>query len=160
MSEIKIKLTIDECIAFADEWSRGMTIHEGSQGWRIVCMLLADEVRRLSVVETENAVQRLQIDHLKAELVRLREQEPYAYETYKGYLLHAGNPEVSNHSNPKPLYTEPQSAQAIPAELLAWANDFEPIIEMDDENTVSEKITRNVARKFVREQLDKMKGES
>lgn len=44
---MRIKMTIEECIAFADEWSRGMTVHEGSQGWRVVCMLLANEVRRL-----------------------------------------------------------------------------------------------------------------
>ncbi|MCK0507938.1 hypothetical protein [Aromatoleum anaerobium] len=44
---MKIKMTIDECLDFADEWSRGMTIHEGSQGWRVVCMLLAEEVRRM-----------------------------------------------------------------------------------------------------------------
>lgn len=39
-------MTIDEALEFADEWSRGMTINEGSQGWRVVCMLLAEEVRR------------------------------------------------------------------------------------------------------------------
>jgi len=44
---MKLKMTIDECLEFADEWSRGMTIHEGSQGWRVVCLLLADEVRKL-----------------------------------------------------------------------------------------------------------------
>ncbi len=42
---MKLKMTIDECLEFADEWSRGITIHEGSQGWRVVCMLLAKEVR-------------------------------------------------------------------------------------------------------------------
>ncbi len=44
---MKVKMSIDECIEFADEWSRGMTIHEGSQGWRVACMLLANEVRLL-----------------------------------------------------------------------------------------------------------------
>ena len=39
---MKIKMTIDECLEFADEWARGCTFHEGSQGWRVVCMLLAD----------------------------------------------------------------------------------------------------------------------
>ena len=37
-----------EALEFADEWSRGMTLHEGSQGWRVVCLLLAEEVRRLT----------------------------------------------------------------------------------------------------------------
>jgi hypothetical protein len=42
-----VKMTIDECLAFADEWVRGMTFHAGSNGWRVVCMLLAREVRSL-----------------------------------------------------------------------------------------------------------------
>ena len=44
---MKLNMTIDEALEFADEWSRGMTLHEGSQGWRVVCMLLAEEVRRM-----------------------------------------------------------------------------------------------------------------
>ena len=44
---MQVKMMIDECIAFADEWSRGMTLYEGAQGWRVVCMLLANEVRRM-----------------------------------------------------------------------------------------------------------------
>lgn len=48
---MKVKMTIEEAIEFADEWSRGMTLHEGSQGWRVVCLLLAEEVRRLTQVE-------------------------------------------------------------------------------------------------------------
>lgn len=43
---MKLKMTIAEALEFADEWSRGLTLHEGSQGWRVVCMLLAEEVRR------------------------------------------------------------------------------------------------------------------
>jgi hypothetical protein len=42
-----MSMTIDEALKFADEWSRGVTIYPGAQGWRVVCMLLADEVRRL-----------------------------------------------------------------------------------------------------------------
>lgn len=44
---MKLKMTVDDALEFADEWVRGMTIHEGSQGWRVVCMVLAEEVRRL-----------------------------------------------------------------------------------------------------------------
>lgn len=40
-------MTIDECLAFADEWSRGVTLYPGAQGWRVVCMLLAEEVRAM-----------------------------------------------------------------------------------------------------------------
>lgn len=31
-------------------------------------------------------------------------QEPDAYVTYKGYLLHAADPKVANHSQPEPLF--------------------------------------------------------
>ena len=44
---MRLKMTLDEALAFADEWSRGMTLHEDAQGWRVVCMLLAAEVERL-----------------------------------------------------------------------------------------------------------------
>lgn len=44
---MQIKMTIDECLEFADEGAKGCPFHEGSQGWRAVCMLLANEVRRL-----------------------------------------------------------------------------------------------------------------
>lgn len=43
---MKIKMTIDQALEFSDEWVSGMTFHEGSQGWRVVCALLAEEVRR------------------------------------------------------------------------------------------------------------------
>lgn len=39
-------MTIEEALSFADEWSKGLTLHEGAQGWRVVCMVLAEEVRR------------------------------------------------------------------------------------------------------------------
>lgn len=40
-------MTVDEAIAFADEWTKGQTFYEGAQGWRVVCAVLAAEVRRL-----------------------------------------------------------------------------------------------------------------
>jgi hypothetical protein len=48
---VKLKMTIEEALYFADEWSRGMTLTEGSQGWRVVCLLLAEEVRRQQPIE-------------------------------------------------------------------------------------------------------------
>jgi hypothetical protein len=44
---MQVKMTIDEALEFADEWVQGMTFHEESQGWRVVCAVLAAEVRRL-----------------------------------------------------------------------------------------------------------------
>lgn len=43
---MKLAMTIDEALEFADEWSRGLTLYEGAQGWRVVCMMLAEEVRK------------------------------------------------------------------------------------------------------------------
>ncbi|MHA3728014.1 DUF551 domain-containing protein [Yersinia enterocolitica] len=34
--------------------------------------------------------------------------EPVAYMTYKGYLIHAGDPKLSEYSDPEPLYDAPQ----------------------------------------------------
>ena len=48
MSEnLKLDMTVDEALAFAEEWTRGMTLHAGSQGWRVVCLLLGEEVKAL-----------------------------------------------------------------------------------------------------------------
>ena len=41
------RMTVAEALAYADEWVRGMTFHAGSEGWRVVCKVLADEVQRL-----------------------------------------------------------------------------------------------------------------
>jgi alanine-alpha-ketoisovalerate/valine-pyruvate aminotransferase len=48
---MKLAMTIDEAMEFADEWSKGLTLYEGAQGWRVVCMLLAEEVRRQRGIE-------------------------------------------------------------------------------------------------------------
>ena len=40
-------MQIEQALQFADQWSEGHTFYEGSQGWRVVCAVLAAEVRRL-----------------------------------------------------------------------------------------------------------------
>jgi translation elongation factor EF-Ts len=40
-------MTVDEALEIADECVQGMALHEGSKGWRVVCMVLASEVRRV-----------------------------------------------------------------------------------------------------------------
>jgi hypothetical protein len=44
---MNFKMTVDDALEYADEWNRGRTVHEDSQGWRTVCLILAEEVRRL-----------------------------------------------------------------------------------------------------------------
>ena len=43
------------------------------------------------------------------------EFKPVAFETYKGYLLHADDPRVLAHSDPSPFYTADQLQQAYEA---------------------------------------------
>jgi hypothetical protein len=50
---MKVKMTIDEVLEYADEWVKGMTFHEESQGWRVVCMVLASEVRLLRKLKVQ-----------------------------------------------------------------------------------------------------------
>lgn len=45
-------MTVEEALEFADEWTNGHTFHDGSQGWRVVCMVLAKEVRQQRELET------------------------------------------------------------------------------------------------------------
>lgn len=39
-------MTVDEALELADEWTKGATFHADSQGWKAVCAVLAEEVRR------------------------------------------------------------------------------------------------------------------
>ncbi|MEB2715821.1 DUF551 domain-containing protein [Citrobacter freundii] len=60
-------------------------------------------------------------------------EEPVAYMTYKGYLLHAGDPKVSEYSEPTPLYTAPQQAPVVPDELLSAMEEVLRISDRDHE---------------------------
>jgi len=43
----QLRMTVDEALGWADEWARGRTFYTDSQGWAVVCVILANEVRRL-----------------------------------------------------------------------------------------------------------------
>lgn len=52
--------------------------------------------------------------------------EPVAYMTYKGYLLHAADPKVSEYSDPEPLYDAPPVPEInTSSELTALLNAVE-----------------------------------
>ena len=38
-------MDVNEALQFADEWTKGHTFYEGLQGWRVVCAVLAAEIR-------------------------------------------------------------------------------------------------------------------
>lgn len=40
-------MKLEEALQWADQWTEGQTFYEGMQGWRVVCAVLAAEVRRL-----------------------------------------------------------------------------------------------------------------
>ena len=46
-------MKIEEALNYADEWAKSQTFYEGMQGWRVVCAVLAAEVRRLRVPAVE-----------------------------------------------------------------------------------------------------------
>lgn len=48
----------------------------------------------------------------------MRKIKPVAFMTYKGYLLHAADPKVKEHSNPEPLYTR-EVLEAIASAVYA-----------------------------------------
>jgi hypothetical protein len=50
---MKLRMTVNDALNYADTWSHGHTFHEGSEGWRVVCMILAEEVRRLREQKTD-----------------------------------------------------------------------------------------------------------
>lgn len=51
------------------------------------------------------------IEEMARQLLASMEQEPVAYMTYKGYLLHAADPKLAEYSEPMPLYAAPQLPQ-------------------------------------------------
>lgn len=44
--EIFNAMDVETALAFADKWIDGVTVYNGMDGWRIVCAVLATEVRR------------------------------------------------------------------------------------------------------------------
>lgn len=43
-------MDVNEALQWAGQWTEGQTFYEGMQGWRVVCAVLAAEVRRLQAV--------------------------------------------------------------------------------------------------------------
>lgn len=127
MSEnLKLDMTVDEALAFAEEWTRGMTLHAGLQGWRVVCLLLGEEVRALredsakawAAVRSSNQVsideRKLQarINELESQIAELRQGgEVVAYVRADEVILAKhwrGGP--AGPDGWEPLYTRPQPA--------------------------------------------------
>lgn len=94
---MKLKMTIEEALEFADEWSRGLTLYEGAQGWRVVCLLLAEEVRRRHGIGGELIVARRERDELAAAVrqtldnnIHLADGEVCTLKSLKDALLAVG----------------------------------------------------------------------
>ncbi|ELI8238954.1 hypothetical protein RSG04_002287 [Yersinia enterocolitica] len=56
----------------------------------------------------ENGLTRSEQMELARIALAAKRAEPVAYITYKGYLIHAGDPKLSEYSDPEPLYDAPQ----------------------------------------------------
>ena len=59
-------MNIEEALEYANEWTKGSTFNEHSTGWRIVCAVLAAEVRHLrkSTVAAQRILSGLNQDNL------------------------------------------------------------------------------------------------
>ena len=67
---------------------------------------------------------------LALQLLASMEQEPVAYMTYKGYLLHADDPKLAEYSEPMPLYAAPQLPQpAVVPDAIEIDDDFDSAFE-------------------------------
>ncbi len=67
---------------------------------------------------------------LALQLLASMEQEPVAYMTYKGYLLHADDPKLAEYSEPMPLYAAPQLPQpAVVPDAMEIDDDFDSAFE-------------------------------
>jgi hypothetical protein len=73
---MQVKMTVDEALEFADEWAQEMTFHEDSQGWRVVCAVLALEVRRLdgdnNRLKKENLILNLQLLNTEQNFIEVK----------------------------------------------------------------------------------------
>ncbi|HHH1420811.1 TPA: DUF551 domain-containing protein [Yersinia enterocolitica] len=52
--------------------------------------------------------------------------EPVAYITYNGYLIHAGDPKLSEYSDPQPLYDTPPLNSQVPLGSWIKCSDHRP----------------------------------
>jgi len=63
---------------------------------------LADKNTRCKVSWDERVAMAKELQALRKAF-----SEPVAYMTYKGYLIHAGDPKLTEYSEPEPLFTKP-----------------------------------------------------
>lgn len=72
--------------------------------------MIGDErLEALSDINHVGSILGQEITAMAKELLALRKafSEPVAYMTYKGYLIHAGDPKLTEYSEPEPLFTKP-----------------------------------------------------
>lgn len=52
-NEMRVRMTVSEALEYADQWTQGQTFNAGSEGWRVVCAVLAAEVRRGALTDEQ-----------------------------------------------------------------------------------------------------------
>jgi hypothetical protein len=87
---MQVKMTVDDALEFADEWVQGMTFHEESQGWRVVCAVLASEVRRLRDINSLDLYQTLKRKNLilRQQLLKLEQDFIELEDNLEGLSFH------------------------------------------------------------------------
>lgn len=64
-----LKMTVDDALERADDWTRGLTLHPLSDGLRVGILVLATEVRRL---RAESERLRAEVERRRADAARYR----------------------------------------------------------------------------------------
>ncbi|ENO8655828.1 DUF551 domain-containing protein [Yersinia enterocolitica] len=77
----------------------------------------------------ENGLTRSEQMELARIALAAKRAEPVAYITYNGYLIHAGDPKLSEYSDPQPLYDTPQLNSQVP--LGSWIKCSDQMPEDD-----------------------------
>jgi hypothetical protein len=61
---MKLKMTVEDALIFSDKYSKGLSVHADSQGWRVVCMVLSEEVRKLRAQDNRSMDRQREISEL------------------------------------------------------------------------------------------------
>jgi hypothetical protein len=79
-------------------------------------------------------------------LLAAMQQEPVAYMTYKGYLLHAGDPKLAEYSEPTPLYDAPPAPVSMKDHhIRELVNELRDIaVEYHGTQQLRERIARTI----------------
>ncbi len=133
------KMTIEKALEFVDEWTRGREFEDGTEGWRVVCKVLGEEVRRHRPDLLKKRVNN-EIDigedftGIEAELPELKgswKQKEWAGQIRNNFLEFCRNSLLSSHKDSRKFFSITSSRFWIEARFnLEEVNDSTDIGEL------------------------------